>query len=155
MYFNMRQDSLTSSARSACMGAIRSAGTGPELIVRKVVRALGLSCRYNGRDLRGAPDLVLDSFGTVIFVHGCFWHMHRCKRGRSSPITNAEFWRAKRMKNRARDRNTVSALRRAGWRVLIVWECETRNQAKLVERLIMFFARDVRKNKARKKYNKG
>jgi len=136
-----RRDPLTPRQRSACMAAIPSMNTKPELIVRKIVRELGLRCRFHARDLRGSPDLVLDKPRVVIFVHGCFWHMHRCKRGRSTPTANAEFWQTKRMKNHDRDRRTVSALRRAGWHVLVVWECQTRNPDKLAKRLTAFLGR--------------
>lgn len=120
----LRHDPLSREQRSACMAAIRSVDTKPELVVRKIVRALGVKCRLHGRDLPGSPDLVIDRSRIAIFVHGCFWHMHRCKRGRSTPATRVEFWRVKRTKNRDRDRRACSALRRAGWRVLVVWECE-------------------------------
>lgn len=109
------------------MAAIRGKDTKPELIVRSIAHRLGFRFRLHATDLPGKPDLVFRSRHAVVFVHGCYWHAHTCKRGRSTPATNAAFWRTKRSVNRARDRRARAALRRAGWRVLIVWECQTRN----------------------------
>ncbi len=134
----VRVDNLTRTQRSACMASIRGADTRPEMLVRRLVHSLGYRYRLHHRELPGTPDLVLPRYRSVIFVHGCFWHTHRCKRGKSTPRTNAEFWRTKREKTRIRDRHNIAALRRAGWRVLVVWECQTRNHANLPERLRTF-----------------
>ena len=131
-------DNLTSAQRSACMASIRRIDTRPEMVVRRLVYSLGYRYRLHRRELPGTPDLVLTRYQCVIFVHGCFWHMHRCKRGKSTPRTNAAFWRTKRKKNRIRDRHSIAALRRAGWRVLVVWECETRDRISLAECLNAF-----------------
>lgn len=131
-------DNLTRSQRSACMASIRGTDTRPEIVVRRLVHSLGYRYRLHRRELPGTPDLVLARYQCVIFVHGCFWHMHRCKRGKSTPRTNSAFWRTKREKNRNRDRHSIAALRRAGWRVLAVWECQTRDDIKLAERLNAF-----------------
>jgi len=131
-------DTLTPQQRRKCMAAIRGKDTEPERIVRSLAHRLGQRFRLHVSDLPGKPDLVFRSARAVIFVHGCYWHAHTCKRGQSTPVTNAAFWRTKRAKNRARDRTTVAALRRSGWRVLVVWECQTRDRARLAHRLAAF-----------------
>jgi DNA mismatch endonuclease (patch repair protein) len=107
------------------MAAICGKDTVPERVVRSIAHRLGFRFRLHAADLPGKPDLVFRRHRVVLFVHGCYWHMHACKRGRSAPVTNAAFWRAKRIGNRRRDRRTIASLRRAGWRVLVVWECQT------------------------------
>lgn len=92
------------------------------------------------RDLPGTPDIVLPRLRKVINVHGCFWHMHACQRRRKAPVTRAGYWRAKRARNVARDRRTRRALRRLGWDVLTVWECQTRDAAALAKRLAAFLS---------------
>jgi DNA mismatch endonuclease, patch repair protein len=111
------------------MAAIRSANTKPEMRVRSALHALGYRFRLHRKDLPGRPDIVLPRLRTVIFVHGCFWHCHRCKFGSVVPATRADFWAAKRAGNVARDRRNRAALRRAGWRVFVLWECEVRTAA--------------------------
>ena len=108
------------------MAAIRSANTKPEVRVRAALHALGYRFRLHRKNLPGRPDIVLPKYGTAIFVHGCFWHCHRCKYGSVVPATRADFWVAKRGGNVARDRRNASALRKLGWRVLTLWECEVR-----------------------------
>ena len=118
-------DPLSAAERSALMGRVRSADTAPELAVRRLAHALGFRFRLQRRDLPGTPDLTFPRLRAVVFVHGCFWHRHACRRGRAEPATRPAFWRRKFAANIARDRRVVRALRRMGWRVLIVWECET------------------------------
>ena len=118
-------DTLTSTQRRKCMAAIRGKDTAPERVVRSIVHGLGFRFRLHATDLPGNPDLVFRWRRAVMFVHGCYWHMHTCNRGRSKPVTNAAFRRAKRMGNRRCDRRTIASLRRGGWRVLVVWECQT------------------------------
>lgn len=113
--------------RSRNMAAIRSANTKPEMRVRSALHAMGLRFRLHRKDLPGRPDIVLPKHRTAIFVHGCFWHCHRCRYGSVAPATRADFWAAKRAGNVARDRRNAAALRRLGWRVLTIWECEVRN----------------------------
>ena len=120
------------------MAAIRGKNTKPELIVRRIAHRLGYRFRLHAADLPGKPDLVFRSRRAVVFVHGCYWHLHNCKRGRSTPTTNAAFWREKRARNRTRDRCRIAALRRAGWRVLVVWECEALSPDRLAKVLSRF-----------------
>lgn len=126
--------------RSAVMRAVKSADTAPERAVRAGVRALGYARRYrlNGAHLPGKPDLVFTSLGKVVFVHGCFWHGHSCKRGARQPKDNAAYWRAKIERNRRRDAASLRALRREDWSTLVVWECETRDEAALSRKLARF-----------------
>lgn len=135
---SVRVDNLSRAQRSACMAAIGSTDTRPEVVVRQLMHSMGYRYRLHRRDLPGTPDLVLPRYQCVIFVHGCFWHMHRCKRGKSTPQTNAEFWRTKREKTHIRDQLIIAALRRAGWRVHVIWECQTRDRASLAERINTF-----------------
>ena len=139
----MRADVFNAQKRSAVMRAVRSAGTAPERAVRAAACALGYGRRYrlNGGGLPGKPDLVFASLAKVVFVHGCFWHGHTCKRGARQPKDNADYWRAKIARNRARDRASLKALRAAGWAALVVWECETRDAAALAHRMGKFLAR--------------
>jgi DNA mismatch endonuclease (patch repair protein) len=134
-------DVLTPEQRSRCMSRIRSRDTKPELIVRSLAHAMGFRFRLHRRDLPGKPDLVFPRLRKVVLVHGCFWHVHSCRFGRVTPATNVEFWASKRAGNTARDRRNKAALRRAGWKVLIVWECETRDVHRLERRLHRFLSR--------------
>jgi len=125
--------------RSFNMSRIRSRDTKPEMIVRSLVHQMGYRFRLHRRDLPGTPDLVLPKHGKVIFVHGCFWHMHRCRYGQVKPRKNAAFWAAKRQANVERDRKALRRLRSDEWRVLVVWECWTRDpEIKLIPRLTQF-----------------
>ena len=118
-------DVLTPAQRSYNMSRIRSAHTAPELRVRRLLHAMGLRYRLHGKGLPGKPDLVFAGAGAVLFVHGCFWHMHRCKRGKPVPATNADFWAEKRRSNVERDKRNRKALKADGWRVFEIWECHT------------------------------
>jgi len=120
-------DVHTPQQRSRNMAAIRSKNTKPELVVRKVLCELGIRYRLHRRDLPGSPDIVMPSRKTAIFVHGCFFHMHKCKYGKVVPATNADFWSNKRLGNVQRDKKNANELRKLGWQVLTLWECETKN----------------------------
>ena len=111
------------------MGRVRGKNTSPEKVVRRLAHAMGCRFRLHRRDLPGCPDLVFPSRRKVVLVHGCYWHRHTCRRGRSTPRTNSAFWLAKFAANVKRDRLNRSALRRLGWEILVVWECETRPAA--------------------------
>lgn len=124
--------------RSRTMRAVKSRDTKPEMIVRRLVHALGYRYRLHRSDLPGKPDLVFGPRRKVIFVHGCFWHGHRCKRGARVPKTNTAYWVAKIDRNRARDAESAAALERQGWAVLAVWECEIRDREALTIRLHEF-----------------
>ena len=114
--------------RSRVMAAIRGRNTSPELVVRRFLHAQGLRFRLHVRHLPGRPDIVLHARRTVIFVHGCFWHRHVGCRFAVLPRTNSAFWQTKLEGNRARDRRNAIRLRRAGWRVLTIWECDLKER---------------------------
>jgi DNA mismatch endonuclease (patch repair protein) len=124
--------------RSFNMSRIRYRDTKPEIIVRRVVHRMGYRYSLHKKSLPGKPDLVLVRHRKIIDVHGCFFHMHDCRYGRVVPATNAEFWKNKRQSNYDRDKRNLKALKRDGWKVMIVWECETRNLSKLSKRIERF-----------------
>jgi len=117
------------------MRAVKSRDTTPELAVRKSLFALGYRYRLNRADLPGKPDIVFPGRKTVVFVHGCFWHGHNCARGSREPKSNSDYWRAKIGRNRLRDSLVAGQLAAMGWRVVTVWECETRNEVAMTKRL--------------------
>ena len=130
-------DVLTPKQRSFNMSQIRGRDTVPEMTVRRLLHSLGYRYRVHVRNLSGCPDIVLSKRRAVIFVHGCFWHMHRCRFGKVTPKTNEEFWQNKRMSNVERDKRNRRSLRKE-WSVLTVWECETRDETRLSKKLRHF-----------------
>ncbi|HSZ74084.1 MAG TPA: DNA mismatch endonuclease Vsr [Rhizomicrobium sp.] len=131
-------DKLSKERRSANMRAVKSHNTKPEKIVRQLAHKMGYRFRLHRADLPGKPDLVFPGRCAVIFVHGCFWHGHHCKRGALKPRTNTAFWNEKLSGNIKRDKRQLSMLREAGWRVLVIWECETKEESRLTIRLRKF-----------------
>ena len=119
-------DVHTKAQRSFNMSRIKSKDTKPELVVRSFVHRLGYRFRLHCKNLPGKPDIVLPRHKKIIFVHGCFWHMHNCKNGRVKPATRAKFWQDKRTDNKERDRQNIRTLKKLGWDVLVVWECQVR-----------------------------
>jgi DNA mismatch endonuclease (patch repair protein) len=129
----------TTKATSFRMGKVRQRGTTPELAVRSVLRALRLRYTLQNRDLPGSPDVANRRRRLAIFVHGCFWHRHPgCVRA-STPTKNRRFWQEKFARNEARDCASSAELRKRGYLVLIVWECETEDAAALIHRLREIF----------------
>lgn len=131
-------DVLSPEQRRRNMSRIRGRDTGPERIVRSMLHRMGYRFRLHRRDLPGRPDIVLPRLRSVIFVHGCFWHRHKGCRYATTPKTRAEFWQKKFKENVERDRRNVVALREDDWRVLCVWECETRDPEALKSQLRTF-----------------
>ncbi len=127
-------DVLSKTARSAQMALVCSRDTKLELRVRRLVWSMGYRYRLCVRGLPGKPDLVFRRRRCVIFVHGCFWHGHRCALGRL-PKSRVDFWRAKIYSNRERDVRNILALDRLGWRCLLIWECETKDLDCLRDRI--------------------
>ncbi len=119
-------DVHTPERRSLNMSRIRSRDTKPEMIVRKLVHGMGYRYRLHQKNLVGKPDLVLPRHRKIIFVHGCFFHMHDCASGSKVPQDNGEFWRNKRLSNVERDRKVMRLLKREGWKILCIWECMTK-----------------------------
>ncbi len=139
---HLSRDRLTRHLRSELMARIHQRDTEPELAVRRALHRLGLRFTVNGarnRDLIGRPDIVLPRWKTVIFVHGCFWHRHLGCRNTTTPTHRRKFWVAKFSANVARDKRCVAALKRAGWRVVIVWGCQTRDRNLLRRTLLRRF----------------
>ena len=128
-------DTVSPDKRSWIMSRIKSKDTKPELAVRSLLFSLGLRFRLHKKGLPGHPDVVLSKSQTAIFVHGCFWHRHKNCRDNSNPATNSEFWQAKFKRNIDRDARNKKELRKLGWRVLTVWECELKSPPKLERRL--------------------
>jgi DNA mismatch endonuclease, patch repair protein len=126
--------------RSANMRAIRSEGMRPELTVRRLVHGLGYRYRLHRRDLPGTPDLVFPIRKKLIFVNGCFWHSHGCKSSHV-PKSNLDYWLPKLKRNRARDRKNLKILVRQGWSALVIWECETLNNASLKSSVVEFLGK--------------
>jgi DNA mismatch endonuclease (patch repair protein) len=138
-----RTDVFSKAKRSEVMSRIRGSDTGPELLLRKALFALGLRYRLHVRSLPGCPDIVFRTSRTVVFVHGCFWHGHACGLFRW-PQANREFWRSKIIANVARDRRAQRRLRADGWQVLTVWECTIRRHRKDLQPLARRVASRIR-----------
>jgi DNA mismatch endonuclease (patch repair protein) len=132
-------DIVSAEKRSAMMAGIRSKNTRPELIVRSVAHGLGLRYRLHRGDLPGSPDLVLPKHRTAVFVQGCFWHRHAGCKLAYTPKSNLAFWNKKFERNVARDADSEERLRHLGWRVLKIWECETRHPENVALHLRKFF----------------
>lgn len=127
-------DHLSSEARSALMSRVRGRHTRPELAVRRAAHALGYRFRLHRRDLPGTPDLVFPGRRVAMFVHGCFWHAHDCSKSKAVK-TNSDYWAAKLRRNAERDARTEQTLIDLGWRVVTIWECETKKGDILLARL--------------------
>lgn len=108
-----------------------------------MVHLLGFRFRLHRADLPGKPDLVFPALGKIIFVHGCFWHGHRCREGRRRPKSNQGYWLAKIEANQQRDRRSCRRLRTMGWQVIVIWECQLRDTAKVRERILDFLQRQM------------
>ena len=117
--------------RSKNMAAIRSKNTKPELIIRKALFSKGFRYKLHDKNLPGKPDLVFPKYKSVIFVHGCFWHMHECHLFKW-PSTRPEFWKKKITRNKDVDKRNIKKLKRDGWYILTVWECALKGRGKLV-----------------------
>ncbi len=117
------------------MRAVKSRDTGPELAVRTMLREIAPGYRLHRADLPGKPDIVYGRRKLAIFVHGCFWHGHDCARGARAPRDNAEYWRTKIARNRARDAANLEKLAAFGWRALVVYECALKDRETLRETL--------------------
>ena len=132
-------DRIDARKRSENMSRIRSKNTLPEMAVRKVAHSLGLRFRLHRKDLPGSPDLVFPRHRLAIFVNGCFWHRHKGCVLAASPKTRPEFWSRKFAANVARDSLATQSLAALGWRVEVIWECETRSAEAIAARLRAIF----------------
>ena len=131
----MKRAKPPSPDRSAIMRAVPGRDTSAEMKVRRLLRSIAPGYRLHRTDVPGNPDIAYVGAKRAIFVHGCFWHGHDCKRGARMPKTNADYWRAKIARNRERDERNARELAARGWRALIVWECELKDEAALAKRL--------------------
>lgn len=130
--------------RRRTMQAVKSQDTAPEMAVRRLVFAQGFRYRLHAKELPGKPDLVFPRLNKVIFVHGCFWHSHRCARGARIPVHNREYWVSKIARNSTRDKRARTALKSLGWRCLVIWECELKKPERLERKLLAFLGADSR-----------
>ena len=143
-YITRMTDTLTPDARAERMSRVRGRDTGPEMMVRRMLHGMGYRYRLHAKELPGRPDIVFRGRRIAIFVHGCFWHRHpdpNCKLARL-PKSRLDFWLPKLEGNRARDLVNVEKLEAAGWRVLLVWECELGNKEQLRNTLRRFITGD-------------
>ncbi len=124
--------------RSAIMRAVPGRDTSAELKVRRLLRPIAPGYRLHRKDVPGNPDIAYVGVKKAIFVHGCFWHGHECRRGARMPKTNADYWQAKIGRNRARDARHLATLAERGWRALTIWECELADEIALSQRLSAF-----------------
>jgi len=126
--------------RSENMRRIRSKDTNPELIIRRLVFKMGYRYRLHGKNLPGKPDLVFARRKKVIFIHGCFWHQHKNCIDSHIPKTNRDYWKPKLERNRMRDAENQSRLKKIGWSFLIIWECQIKNSLGLSRKIKRFFS---------------
>jgi len=138
-------DIYSKSKRSEIMSHISGKETKPEILVRRFLFANGFRFRKNVKDLPGKPDIVLPKYKIAIFIHGCFWHGHTCKRG-ALPTTNIEFWKIKIDGNIERDKRDVSELEKRGWKVIVIWQCEIQSVQLRQKRLLDVANTMVRKS---------
>ena len=127
-----------SEQRSRIMRAVKSRDTKPEMMVRRLLHRMGYRYRLHSKDLPGKPDIVFGSRRKVIFIHGCFWHGHSCKRGNRPPKNNAEYWKMKIMRNIELHSDQLNELAAAGWEVLTLWECELTDEKIIRQQLTSF-----------------
>ncbi len=132
----MKAPEKPDQARAALMGRVRQKDTGPEQAVASALRSLGAGYRKNVRSLPGSPDFANKSRKWAVFVHGCFWHRHTGCRRATTPKANRDFWLDKFATNRTRDARAICALRRMGFRVAVVWECETTDAAPRLSKIL-------------------
>jgi len=128
-------DKFTKEKRSQIMALVKNKNTKPEIFVRSLLHKSGFRFQLFRKDLPGSPDIILPKYGMVIFVHGCFWHGHKCPRGQR-PVSNRKFWNEKLDKNKFRDKKNYQKIKAIGWKVEIIWECEAiRSVKKILKKL--------------------
>lgn len=134
-------DTLSTQERSARMRLVRSKDTRPELAVRSLCRKLGhKGYRLHRKDLAGKPDVAFIGRKVAIFVHGCFWHGHACHGRVRQPKSNQDYWLSKINRNRVRDAKSIAELKALSWRVLVIWECETKHPERLSRKIARFLS---------------
>lgn len=129
-------DTLEPTRRSFLMSRVLAKNTKPEVQVRRIIHSLGLRFRLHAKSLPGRPDIVMPRHRTVVFVHGCFWHRHvRCKKA-TTPSSNKEFWLTKFSANKLRDKRNSKKLKALGWKVVIIWECQIGDPARIEQQIL-------------------
>jgi DNA mismatch endonuclease (patch repair protein) len=131
-------DTFSAKQRSEVMRQVHSKGTKTEMVVRRIVHSMGYRYRLHSSELPGNPDLVFINRKKVIFVHGCFWHQHTCRRGNREPSSRRDYWVPKLGRNKKRDKENQRKLKELGWYVMVIWECELKDQASLTSRIRAF-----------------
>jgi DNA mismatch endonuclease (patch repair protein) len=131
-------DKFPPEQRSKIMSRVKQRDTAPEITVRRLLHRMGYRFRLQRKDLPGNPDIVLPRHRKIIFIHGCFWHGHEGCRRAARPASNTEFWNRKIDKNMARDTRVISELKKLGWQVLTVWQCQTKDSIALQAYLTQF-----------------
>ncbi len=131
-------DIFTKEQRSEIMSSVKSKNSKAELRVRSLLHRMGFRFRLHSKNIIGKPDIVLKKHGTIIFVHGCFWHRHGCKHS-TTPKSNTKYWNGKFARNIERFKEVRTDLEANGWKVFVVWECETRTEESLKDMLLKFF----------------
>jgi DNA mismatch endonuclease (patch repair protein) len=134
--------------RSENMRRIRSKGMRPEMTVRSLVHRMDYRFRLHKKELLGKPDLTFVSLHKVIFVHGCFWHSHKGCKTAHMPKSNLSYWGPKLERNRTRDAASIAALKREGWKTLVIWECETHSESTLQKRIKTFLGGNAASRRA-------
>lgn len=137
-------DVFSKEKRSLVMSLVGSKNTKPEIVVRKFLFSKGLRYRIHTKHLPGKPDIVLKKYGTVIFVNGCFWHGHDNCGHYLKPKTNKKFWNEKITNNLQRDKRNISGLKKLGWNVIVIWECQLKTQKR--EKILMAVYRKIKGN---------
>lgn len=128
-------DIISKEKRSWNMSRIKGKDTKPELIVRSLLHRMGYRFRLHRKDLPGKPDIVLPKYRTVIFVHGCFWHRHKGCKYAYKPKSRVDFWQKKFKENVERDSKKQANLKKAGWKVITIWECEISKLSELEKKI--------------------
>ena len=128
-------DNLTKEQRKLCMYRIRSKNTKPEIIVRRILSKFGLRYRLHNSKLPGKPDIIISRAKAIIFINGCFWHQHKNCKKQAIPKSNKAYWEKKLQRNIEKQKQDVKALKKLGWKVYKIWECQTSDESKLSHRL--------------------
>ncbi|RWE07705.1 MAG: DNA mismatch endonuclease Vsr [Mesorhizobium sp.] len=136
-------DTRTPEQRRHIMQSVRQKNTGPEIAIRRALHAMGYRFRLHVKELTGKPDIVFPSRRKAIFVHGCFWHGHDCTKGRL-PKSREDYWGPKIAANKARDEQTMNKLKELGWDCMAVWQCETKDSERIVDKIKLFLGDESR-----------
>lgn len=144
MVYISDMDKLTPEQRSRNMSQIKGKDTKPEKLVRSLLHGMGYRFRLHNKELPGKPDITLPKYKAVIFVHGCFWHGHDCREGARVPKSNTGYWISKIAKNKIRDEYNIELLNKAGWRVLVLWECTLNDRDKLARVITDFLPKNTK-----------